>query len=228
MQYRGLLFLDIDGTFFRWSLFLYLVDKLIDAGVFNKTVRKHFIREEKIWRARKGSYDDYVEKAIEVFEDRIAGVHCADFEILAEEMVNEYKDQVYRYTRDLIKEKINEQWYVVAISCSPEEAVGPFAREWGIHEFHAAKLAKENGKYTGMRTVPRDKAAIAREIMARPEFVGIDQQNIWGIGDSEGDINLLEIVGQPICFNPTLTLYQEARRRNWRVVVERKNVIYEL
>jgi len=76
--------------------------------------------------------------------------------------------------------------------------------------------------------VPRDKASIARKIINRPEFSEIEKQNIWGVGDSESDINLLEIVGKPICFNPTLTLYQEAKRRNWSVVVERKNVIYEL
>ncbi|NQT49815.1 hypothetical protein HQ571_03935, partial [Candidatus Kuenenbacteria bacterium] len=59
-NYKGLLFLDIDGTLFRWSLFLYLVDKLFEAGIFNQTIKKHFIKEEKIWRERKGSYDDYL------------------------------------------------------------------------------------------------------------------------------------------------------------------------
>lgn len=228
MIYRGLLFLDIDGTFFRWSLFLYMVDKLIDVGVFNQAIRKHFINEEKIWRERKGSYDDYLNKVITIFEDRIAGVYVADFEILAKEMVAEYKDQVYRYTRDMIKQKIKENWYVVAISCSPVETVRPFAEAWGIHESFAAEIESVNYRYTGMRRVPRDKAMIARQVMARPEFADIPRENIWGIGDSESDINLLQSVGRPICFNPTLSLYQEAKRRNWSVVVERKNVIYEL
>jgi len=117
MIYKGLLFLDIDGTFFRWSLFLYMVDKMIAAGVFNETLRKHFIAEERLWRERKGSYDEYLMKVIQIFEERIAGVFVADFELLGREMVAEFKDQVYRYTRDLIKQKIKDGWYVVAISC---------------------------------------------------------------------------------------------------------------
>ena len=133
MNYKGLLFLDIDGTFFRWSLFLYMVDKLIEAGVFNEVIRKHFSEEERLWRERQGSYDDYLTKVIEIFEARISGVHVRDFEVLAAEMVAEYKNQVYRFTRDLVKEKIRDNWYVAAISCSPEEAVEPFASAWGIH-----------------------------------------------------------------------------------------------
>jgi len=225
-DYKGLLFLDIDGTFFRWSLFLYMVDKLIASGVFNEVIKKHFINEETKWRERQGGYDDYLKKVIEIFEERIAGVLAADFELLAREMVAEYKGQVYRYTRDLIKEKIKNNWYVVAISCSPEEAVKPFSEAWGIHEAHASQIEKINGRYTGMRYIPHDKASIAKEIMNRSEFLDIKKENIWGVGDSEGDINFLEVVGKPICFNPTLQLNEEAKRRGWTVVVERKNVIY--
>ncbi|MBT5337750.1 HAD-IB family phosphatase [Candidatus Falkowbacteria bacterium] len=227
-EYKGLLFLDLDGTFFRWSLFLYMVDKLIETGIFNEMIRKHFNVEEKKWRERKGSYDEYLYKVIEIFEARISGVKVEDFELLGREMVAEYKDQVYRYTRELIKEKKEQGWYITAISCSPEEAVKPFAEAWGMNESHAAEIEQVDGRYTSMRSVPHDKASIAQKIMQRPEFADIPKENIWGIGDSEGDINFLEIVGHPICFNPTLPLYQEAQKRGWNVVVERKNVVYNI
>ena len=38
----------------------------------------------------------------------------------------------------------------------------------------------------------------------------------------------LEMVENPICFNPNEKLYTEAKRQGWKVVVERKDVIYEL
>jgi phosphoserine phosphatase len=227
-QYKGLLFLDIDGTFFRWSLFLYMVDKLIEAGVFNEMVRKYFKEQERLWKERKGSYDDYLDKVIKLFDQRIVGVHVDDFEFLAKEMVSEYKDQIYRYTRGLIKDKIKDNWYVVAISCSPEETVLPFAEAWGIHEAHATVQNKKDGLYLSTKTVPSDKAKVASEIIKRPEFLDIAKENIWGVGDSEGDIKLLELVGQPICFNPTLGLFEQAKKRGWNVVVERKNVIYKI
>ena len=48
------------------------------------------------------------------------------------------------------------------------------------------------------------------------------------IGDAWGDIPLLEIVGNPIAFNPSMDLAKVAKQKGWRVVVERKDVIYEI
>jgi phosphoserine phosphatase len=36
------------------------------------------------------------------------------------------------------------------------------------------------------------------------------------------------MVSEPICFNPNAALYAQAKRMGWKVVVERKDVIYEL
>jgi phosphoserine phosphatase len=49
-----------------------------------------------------------------------------------------------------------------------------------------------------------------------------------GVGDTESDISFLELVEKPICFNPNKRLYTYAKRNDWKVVVERKDVIYEL
>jgi phosphoserine phosphatase len=48
------------------------------------------------------------------------------------------------------------------------------------------------------------------------------------VGDTDGDIPLLESVERAICFNPNQTLYTQAKRRGWEIVVERKDVIYKL
>jgi phosphoserine phosphatase len=49
-----------------------------------------------------------------------------------------------------------------------------------------------------------------------------------GVGDTEGDISLLEAVELPICFNPNMKLFERAKLKDWKVVIERKDVIYEL
>jgi hypothetical protein len=35
-------------------------------------------------------------------------------------------------------------------------------------------------------------------------------------------------VGEPIAFNPNFQLAKIARRKNWRIIAERKDVIYEV
>jgi phosphoserine phosphatase len=48
------------------------------------------------------------------------------------------------------------------------------------------------------------------------------------VGDTEGDVAFLELVTEPIAFNPNKELYRHAKRMGWKVVVERKDVIYEI
>ena len=60
------------------------------------------------------------------------------------------------------------------------------------------------------------------------EKEGLTIAHSIGIGDTESDIPFLEVVARPVCFNPNMKLYRHARRMKWKVVVERKDVIYEL
>lgn len=48
------------------------------------------------------------------------------------------------------------------------------------------------------------------------------------MGDTEGDVNMLNLVGKPIAFNPNLHLAKIAKKKAWQIVVERKDVIFEL
>ena len=45
-----------------------------------------------------------------------------------------------------------------------------------------------------------------------------------GVGDTEGDISFLEMVENPICFNPNSKLYLLAKKKSWKTIVERKDV----
>jgi hypothetical protein len=60
-------------------------------------------------------------------------------------------------------------------------------------------------------------------IRADPDRRGI----VWHHG-AKGDIELLEMVQNPIAFNPNTDLFEYAKSKNWKIVIERKNVIFEL
>lgn len=48
------------------------------------------------------------------------------------------------------------------------------------------------------------------------------------VGDSNGDVGMLHLVEKPIAFNPTAELYDHAAKHKWTIVLERKNMMYEL
>lgn len=57
---------------------------------------------------------------------------------------------------------------------------------------------------------------------------GATSKSSIGVGDSESDIPMLETVETAIAFNPTQLLFEHANAKHWQIVVERKNVIYQL
>jgi len=48
------------------------------------------------------------------------------------------------------------------------------------------------------------------------------------MGDTESDIGFLKMVKHPIAFNPNLNLERVARRNGWKIIVEKKDVIYDI
>ncbi|MEK7208426.1 MAG: hypothetical protein AAB699_02660 [Patescibacteria group bacterium] len=70
-----------------------------------------------------------------------------------------------------------------------------------------------------------NKAATLRRAVLKE---GLTLAGSIGVGDTESDIPFLELVEQPICFNPNAKLYAHAKRRKWEVVVERKDMVYQI
>jgi len=145
-------------------------------------------------------------------------------------VVEHQSKYVYRYTRDLIKELKDKGYVVVAISQSPKTILDVFCKEYGFDKVYGRiyEIGPQD-KFTGEiidEHLIENKANIVKRMFDRnPELT---QKGSIAVGDTEGDITLLEQVEQPICFNPNKVLYQYAKRTGWKVVVERKDVTYHL
>ena len=64
--------------------------------------------------------------------------------------------------------------------------------------------------------------------MRAVEREGLTLKDSIGVGDSEADIPFLKLVDHPICFNPNKKLQLVAKKKKWKVVVERKDVVYTM
>ena len=220
---------DIDGTIFRSSLLIELVEGLIKEEVFPKTTQQIYQKEFNDWLNRKDTYEKYITAVVEVFVKNIKGVSYEDFSHIAESVVSGQKDRVYRYTRDLVKELKHKDYYLLAISQSPKGILDEFCNELGFNKVYGRfyELGPEDrftGKIVDSHLI-MNKANIVRRAI---EKEGLTLKDSIGVGDTEGDIPMLEMVDQPICFNPNMLLYKTAKRNNWKVVVERKDVIYDI
>jgi len=229
MRKRPVAAFDIDGTVFRSSLLIELVERLIDKGTFPHEAREAYEEERRRWLDRKGDYETYIEKVAQVFAAQLKGISFEEVSNMAGEVIEEKRDRVYRYTRDLIKSLKNRGYYLLAISHSPKFIADGFGYEAGFDKVYGTFYATgASGNFTGEiedKDLIASKAAILTRAVRKE---GLTLDGSLAVGDTESDIGMLEMVETPIAFNPNQALYAHAKRRGWKVVVERKDVIYEL
>ncbi len=220
---------DIDGTIFRSSLLIEIVEVMIDLKLFPISVRAEYENEKVGWLDRKGDYDAYIMAVIGVFLRNIKGVSEQDFIKAARIVVERYRNRVYIFTRELIKDLKKKNYFLIAISNSPKGILDIFCKEFGFDKVYG-RLYELNSKncYTGNII---DEYMIANKANLLKHAIyenNLTLAGSVGVGDTESDIPFLKLVDHPICFNPNLKLYRYAKRAQWGIAVERKNVVYEL
>lgn len=220
---------DIDGTIFRSSLLIEITEALIDAGFFKPSIKKYYAEHCQNWLDRKGSYEKYIDGVVRAFENNIKGVKYEDFLKISKKVLAVKQERTYQYTRDLIKQLQKKNYYLLAISNSPEVIVSNFCKQLGFDKAYGRIYeVNEKGIFTGKilhEKIISDKANVLQRA------VGKENLTIKGsvaVGDTESDIPMFKLVSQPICFNPNQSLYSVAERYGWKVIVERKDMVYEI
>jgi len=226
---RKLAIFDIDGTVFRSSLLIEVVNMLIERKVFPEKAMEIFDAEHKLWLDRKGGYEDYIMTVVHAFQKHLKGVHYSDFMDAVDLVLEHNRDRVYRYPRDLIKTLKKDGYYLLAISQSPLSILSKFGEHMGFDKvygriYETGPESRFTGKVVDEHLIS-NKANIVRRAL---EKEGLTLEGSIGVGDTEDDIPFLDLVGEAICFNPNAALYRYAKIKKWKVVVERKNVIYEI
>lgn len=228
-QQKPVAVFDVDGTIFRSSLLVELVELMVAEGVIPKKAEKIYQDEHKKWLDREGGYAEYIAAMVEAFMAHIKGVHYSDFADYSKRVVANQGKHTYRYTRNLITELRNQGYFLLAVSHSPKTILDHFCPRLGFDKTYG--MIYEIGPEERLTGEVVDKHLILNKayiVKRAVEKENLTLHNSVGVGDTEGDISFLELVERPICFNPNSNLYRHAKLNKWNVVVERKDVIYEL
>jgi len=218
---------DIDGTIFRKNLQFELVSGLSWRGIFPRKDRSMLVRYYRDWLENNSSYDRYRKLLVGLYKKRIKG--CSRKEVLevAKSVAAFHHGRLFIYTSGLF-EKLKKTHFTLAISGSPSEIVEEFNKYLKFDEVYGTTFEVDSkGIYTGKESFApvHDKSFIVKEFFSEG---GYDRKNSYGIGDAESDISFLKLVDNPVAFNPDLPLKKAAEVNGWKIVVERKNVVYEI
>lgn len=219
---------DIDGTLIRWQLYHALVDTLAKHNALDPDAHSLIHQARMRWKNREQGYDfqTYEAELIKQFESALTKLDPNLFDGYVNQVIDEYKDQIYTYTKKLIS-KLKDQGYVLlAISGSHEELVARIADHYGFDDYIGTRYSKDATGFTGDVTVAsHNKAEQLNKLVEKHQLT---YEESYAVGDSKSDAAMLELVKNPIAFNPDKNLHTIAQEKHWPIVIERKNVIYQL
>ncbi len=222
-------FFDIDGTLFRWSLFIEYVELLFSKGILDPSLKKGYENEYKAWVNREGVYEDYINAMVKVFHSNSQGIHIDEFRQVVKEALESKEKRVYRFTRDLIKDLKEKGYFLVAISHSAKIAVDIFAENYGFDKVYGLRFELDDSKHFTGKVMDKEeifnKASIVKRVL---EKYKLSLKDSYAVGDTASDAPMLELVDNPIAFNPNKELYEIAKKKGWKIVVERKDVVYQI
>lgn len=220
---------DIDGTIIRWQLYHALADEMARQGLLNADQFQNVRAARMGWKNRTNpdAFRAYEKTLVALIDVAIADIKVEDLIKACQKVIQEYKAQVYTYTRDLITELKKQEYLLFAISASQAQIVGMIASYYGFDDFGGSEYEVKDGYFTGNKNllISERKPEYLKELVTKHNATFKDS---IAVGDSEGDIPMLSIVEQPIAFNPNQKLFNHAQSHHWKIVVERKNMVYEL
>ncbi|MGM9531901.1 HAD family hydrolase [Intestinibacter sp.] len=227
-------FFDIDGTIYRDSLMIEHFKKLIKYEVIDEKAWVDNTRDIfNIWDKRQGNYDDYLLNLCDLYVESLIGLDKSAIDFAADQVIKLKAERVYTYTRSRIKWHLKNGHKVIFISGSPDFLVKKMAEKYNVTDYRGSEYVFENDKFTGKVIPMWDSESKNKAIDGLIEKYDIDLEKSYAYGDTNGDINMLRRVGNPIAINPTKELLlhinqDEILSKTTKIIVERKDIIYSL
>lgn len=220
---------DIDGTIFRKNLHFELINELTWMKVFPREARDQLSSVYSGWLKHEGTYEDYRKALVALYAEHIKG--CSREAVLeaSKILIPFHAKRTYIYAERLIEKLRAENYHLLVISGSPIEVVEEYNRQYLKFDaaFGSVYEVDDQGLYTGKATFEpsKNKGSLVEQYLFEHKLTLADS---YGIGDTGSDMSFLELVEHPIAFNPNQNLKGVAEEKGWKIVVEKKDVIYEI
>lgn len=227
-------FFDIDGTLYRDSLLIEHFKKLIKYELIDsREWSEHLENTYKNWEKRQGNYDDYLHEISDQYVEAITGLEKSFMDFASDQVIKLKADRVYKYTRSRIKWHQSQGHIIIFISGSPDFLVERMAKKYKVNDYIGSAYENIDGKMTGDVIPMWDSESKNKAIDDFIQKYSINMDASYAYGDTNGDFDMLKRVGHPIAINPSRELLfklseDSSFRNRTKIIVERKDVIYQL
>lgn len=221
---------DIDGTIFRSHLYMEVVLALAREEKLHPALNKKTLELYDSWKRRthENAFEDFDKLTVIAIDEILTELDPAIYDEAIQRILPPLLDHTYVYTKNLIEELKKQGYFILAISGARIEEATMFAKHHGFDDWigQTYHRTKDGKNYTGkMSKTYKDKDIILKKFITKHN---LDLKDSYAVGDTGGDIEMLEMVKRPIVFNPNHELLEYAKKSGWKIVIERKSIAYTL
>lgn len=222
-----LAFIDLDGTLYRWSFYVDLIEQLMR---FQQALPAHFFESQthrRTWQEQSLNDDAYLSRYIHEWEARaIIGLAESELVMAAHEVLRKRKTRVYIFTRELLLILKQQGYRLIGIGGSPRPIVQELCREWKFDEwvgmdYHLNERRVYARNQASVKRIEEERGVLVNRYLEE----GVRREGSIALGDTLQDWAVLRQVEYPLAFNPEHALHLKARQTGVPVIWERKNVI---
>ena len=228
-------FFDIDGTIYREGLITEVFKKMVTHEIIDRSSWDHDVKiAYNAWDRRVGEYDTYLSRMVEIFKETTLGISSEHIDFIAKKVIEQKGDRVYQFTRREIEAHQAAGHKVIAISGSPDALVKYMAEKYHFTDWRGTIYhTDDKGIYTGEITPMWDSVSKQKAMLELRDKYDLDLSQCCSYGDTNGDLTMFRNTGHPTAINPTRELLhnicsEEDLKKKIRIIVERKDVIYQL
>lgn len=221
---------DIDGTIARTSLLQQMIRVLVGYGRLDVGTAQNIesLLHDSRQRIADDTFGDYMKQAVDMmFSGMPKGMSLLEYDQIINAVVRTSLSHTYVYTRQLLQTLKQNNHFLIAISGSELRAVSTYAKALGFDAWIGQVQYLDDGKkLTGeVKALGLSKEKILESLVRK---FNLSMKDSLAVGDTSSDLPILNMVEQPITFNPNQALFKHAREKGWMVVLERKDMVYGL
>ena len=211
-------FFDLDKTLIEGSSAIHFGRAAYRQGLMTRTQLARDLWANVQFRL-KGSTDAGSDALRQRILDSIAGTRVRDLERLGHEVLAGVLPRVYP---EVLREAYEHQdagRRVYIVTAASQEMAELMAHVLFLDGGIGTRSEVRDGIYTGRPEGPFTyREGKAEAIRQRAAEEGIDLAESYAYSDSESDLPMLRVVGNPVAVNPDAELERVARAEGWRIM----------
>ncbi len=215
MDKRSVALFDFDKTIYKDFSIFTSTRYLIDQGYLETLVEVEMMEE---YGKYKLGVKDYKQTAEEMIKIQAKAMEGLDFSVMRDKMIDffaENEDRYFSYFEKILP-KLKETHDVYLVTASSQLVAEAIEKRFGLDGHLSTIYGVADGRLTGEveMSLVGEKGKEIEELLIKYEG------KTMAFGDSDSDIEMLEMVDIPVCIEPTGKLKEMAEEKGWLTVTE--------